>query len=57
MFECYAPKCVRIRLTRPDWCRFLRGVLIGQKACRLFALAREAIESTHAGDSDYYLLL
>ncbi len=33
---------------RSDWCRRDVGFLIGHSACRLLALAREAIDSTCA---------
>ncbi len=36
---------------RSDWRRGNVGVMIGQSACRLLALAREAIDSTRAGAS------
>ncbi len=36
---------------RSDWHRRDVGALIGQSACRLFALAREAIDSTRVGAS------
>ncbi len=34
-----------------DWRRWNGGALIGQRACRLLALARAAIDSTHAAAS------
>ncbi len=36
---------------RSDWRRRDVGALIGQSACRLLALAREAIDGTRAGAS------
>ncbi len=39
------------RTWRSDWRRRDVGVLIGQNARRLLALAREAIDGTHAGAS------
>ncbi len=36
---------------RSDWHRRHVGTLIGQSACRLLALPREAIDSTRAGAS------
>ncbi len=36
---------------RSDWRRQNFGAVIGHYACRLLALAREAIDNTRAGDS------
>ncbi len=38
-------------MCRSYWCRRNVGTLIGQRACRLLALARAAIDSTRAGAS------
>ncbi len=38
-------------MRRSDWRRRNVGAMIGQRACRVLALAREAIDSTRAGAS------